>query len=133
MEVREVAAGVMSVLFGIVGVFWLIIVIRSGFAAPPQSSAVAATTLLVTGIVVLEIALAIMFPKKSGEPPDERERLIVARAGNMAGWALLLGVLLALGHYVNHGNGNVMFHVITLAFIVSGLVDYVAQILLFRR
>lgn len=133
MEVREVAAWVMAALFGVVGGVWLFLVVRSGFASPPNSFAVSAAGFLICGAVVLQIGLDIVFGKRSSEPPDERERLIVARAGNWAGWTLTLGVLYGLGRYVEDGNGNVLFHFIILAFIISGLVDYVSQIILFRR
>jgi hypothetical protein len=83
--------------------------------------------------VVLEVVLAIFFPRQAGAPPDERERLVVARAGHWAGLAFLFGVLPALGHYVVHGNGNIMFHVIVLSVFASGVVEYGAQIILFRR
>jgi hypothetical protein len=85
------------------------------------------------GVVVLEVALAIFFPRQSGAPPDERERLIVARAGHLAGLVFLVGVLPALGHYALHGNGNIMFHVIVLSLFVSGVAEYGSQIILFRR
>lgn len=133
MAVREIAAWVMVALFGVVGAFCLASILNVGLAAPPQKFAILAAVVTVMGVVVLEVVLAIFFPRQAGAPPDERERLVVARAGHWAGLAFLFGVLPALGHYVVHGNGNIMFHVIVLSVFASGVVEYGAQIILFRR
>ena len=133
MAVREIVAWVMVALFGVVGAFCLVSILDAGFAGPPQEAAIIAAGIAVVGVVVLEVALAIFFPRQSGAPPDERERLIVARAGHWAGLAFLFGVLPALGHYVANGNGNIMFNVILLSLFVSGVAEYGSQIILFRR
>ena len=133
MAVREIVAWVMVALFGVVGAFCLASILSAGLAAAPQKSAIVAAVVTVMGVVVLEVALAIFFPRQSGAPPDERERLIVARAGHWAGLTFLFGVLPALGHYAVHGNGNIMFHVIVLSLFVSGVAEYGSQIILFRR
>lgn len=133
MAVREIVAWVMVALFGVVGAYCLASILGAGLAAAPQKSAIVASIVTVMGVVVLEVALAIFFPRQSGAPPDERERLIVARAGHWAGLAFLFGVLPALGHYALHGNGNIMFHVIVLSLFVSGVAEYGSQIILFRR
>ncbi|OYU69319.1 MAG: hypothetical protein CFE28_04445 [Alphaproteobacteria bacterium PA2] len=123
----------MVALFGVVGASCLMSILSVGLAAAPQKSVISAAQFTVTGVVALEIALAIFFPRQSAAPPDERERLIVARAGHWAGLIFLFGVLPALGHYAVHGNGNIMFHVIVIALFVSGVAEYGAQIILFRR
>jgi len=133
MAVREIVAWVMVVLFGVVGASCLMSILSVGFAAAPQTSVISAAQFTVTAVIALEIALAIFFPRQSAAPPDERERLILARAGHWAGLTFLFGVLPALGHYAVHGNGNIMFHVIVIALFVSGLAEYGAQIILFRR
>ncbi len=133
MSVREIVDWVMVVVFGVAGAFCLVSILGAGLAATPPNFAIGAAVFTVTAVVVLEIALAVFFPKQSATPPDERERLIVARAGHWAGLVLLVGVLPALGHYAVHGHGNIMFNVIVLSLFVSGLVEYGAQIVLFRR
>lgn len=133
MAVREIVAWVMVALFGVVGAFCLASILDAGFAAPPQKVAIVAAVVTVTGVVALEAALAIFFPRRSGAPPDERERLVVARAGHWAGLAFLFGVLPALGHYAVHGDGNIMFNVIVLSLFASGMAEYGSQIILFRR
>ena len=133
MAVREMVAWAMVLLFGLVGAGSLSSIWSVGLSAAPQTSVIAGAGVMVTGVVVLEIALAIFLPRQSSAPPDERERLIVARAGHWAGLIFLVGVLPALGHYAVHGDGNLMFHVIVLSLFVSGLVEYGSQIILFRR
>lgn len=133
MAVREIVAWVMVALFGVVGASCLVSILDAGFAAAPQEAAIVAAGVAVVGVVVLEVALAIFLPRQSGAPPDERERLIVARAGHWAGLAFLFGVLPALGHYAVNGNGNIMFNVIVLSLFVSGVAEYGSQIMPFRR
>lgn len=133
MAVREIVAWVMVALFGAVGAVCLASILDAGFTAPPQKVAIVAALATVAGVAVLEIALAIFLPRQSGAAPDERERLIVARAGHWAGLAFLFGVLPALGHYAAHGDGNIMFNVIVLSLFVSGMAEYGSQIVLLRR
>lgn len=133
MAVREIVAWVMTVVFGLVGGYCLSEISRAGFSTAPNEAVISAASVTVTIVVALEIALWIFFPRQSAAPPDERERLIIARAGHWAGLALLVGVLPALGHYAVHGDGNIMFHVIVLSMLASGVVEYGAQIILFRR
>lgn len=133
MSVREVSAWVMALVFGVVGAGCLVSILSAGLDAQPQPSVVASAPTIVTCVILLEIALAVFFPKKSDAPPDERERLIIARTGHWAGLAFLAAVLPALGHYVVHADGDVMFNVIVLGLFVSGLIEYGGQVLLFRR
>ena len=88
MAVREIVAWVMVALFGAAGAFCLVSILGAGFTAPPQNSVIAAAVVTVTGVVVLEIALAMVFPKQSGAPPDERERFCrsLARITASAPW-----------------------------------------------
>ena len=133
MSVRELVAWAMVALFGVVGALCLNAVLGAGLGAPPQQAVIEAAGFAVTAVVVLEIALAIFFPKQSGAPPDERERLIIARAGHWSGLVFLFGVLPALGRYAIDGDGNIMFNVIVLSLFVSGVAEYGSQIILFRR
>lgn len=133
MSFREVSAWVMVIVFGGVGAGCLASILRAGLDAPPQPPVVASAPISVTCVILLEIALAVFVPKTSGAPPDERERLIIARTGHWAGLAFLAAVLPALGHYVVHADGDVMFNVIVLGLFASGLIEYGGQILLFRR
>lgn len=133
MSVREISAWIMVLVFGVVGAQCLISILRAGFDAPPQPAVVASAPAVIASVIVLEIVLAIFFPKQADARPDERERLIIARSGHWAGLAFSAAVIPALGHYVVHADGDVMFNVIVLGLFASGLAEYVAQILLFRR
>lgn len=133
MAVREIVAWVMVALFGVCGAVCLVSILGAGLSAAPQKSLISAAAITIASVIILEVALAIFFPRRSGAPPDERERLVVARAGHWAGLAFLFGVLPALGHYAVHGDGNIMFNVITLSLFASGVAEYGAQIILFRR
>ncbi|MFM8376117.1 MAG: hypothetical protein ACKN9P_08715 [Phenylobacterium sp.] len=133
MSVREFSAWIMFLVFGVAGAGCLISILRTGFDSPPQPAVVASAPAVIASVVVLEIALAIFFPKQADARPDERERLIIARSGHWAGLVFLAAVLPALGHYVVHADGDAMFNVIVLGLFVSGLVEYGAQVVLFRR
>ena len=133
MAVREVIAWVMAAMFAGVALFYGQSLRDAGFSAPPDKLAVAVAMTALIVVVVFEGALALFVPRLSSGPPDERERLIVARAGHWAGLAFLFGVVPALGHYVAQRDGDVMFHVIVIALIISGLIEYASQIVLFRR
>ena len=133
MSVREVSAWVMVLVFGVVGAGCLASILRAGLDAPPQPTVVASAPAIVASVIALEVVLAIFLPKKADAPPDERERLIIARTGHWAGLAFLAAVLPALGHYVVRADGDVMFNVIVLGLFASGLIEYGAQLVLFRR
>ena len=49
------------------------------------------------------------------------------------GWAVLGAVLRAMGHEVVLADGEVVFKVFVLGLFASGLIEYGAQIVLFRR
>jgi len=133
MSARELTAWAMVLLSGGIGASCLLAILNAGLDAPPQPAVLAAGSAAIVGVIALEILLSIFLPRQSDAAPDERERMILARAGHWSGLVFLFGVLPALGHYAMHANGNVMFNVIVLSLCVAALVEYGAQIVLFRR
>ena len=133
MSARELTAWAMVLLSGAIGASCLLAILDAGLGAPPQPAVLAAGSAAIAGAIALEILLSIFLPRQSGAAPDERERMIIARAGHWSGLVFLFGVLPALGHYALHRDGNVMFNVIVLSLCVAALVEYGAQIILFRR
>lgn len=133
MAVREVIAWAMVAMFAAVSVFYAQSLGEAGLSAPPNKLATIVATFALIVVVLLESAVAVFAPRLSSGPPDERERLIVARAGHWAGLAFLFGVVPALGNYVVQRDGDIMFNVIVIALIISGLIEYGSQIVLFRR
>jgi cytochrome b561 len=133
MSARELTAWAMILLSGGIGACCLLAILNAGLDAPPQPAVLAAGGAAIAGAIALEVLLSIFLPRQSDAAPDERERMILARAGHWSGLVILFGVLPALGHYAMHANGNVMFNVIVLSLCVAAFVEYGAQIVLLRR
>lgn len=132
MSFREKSAWAMLLLVACVGAFYVQGLVAIGIDGLPHGLAIELTILMVTGAIIVEVALAILTPKEADTPADERERTVIERAGHWSGLVLGFGVVSALGHFLSHGNGNIMFNVIVIALFVSTLVEYTAQIILFR-
>jgi hypothetical protein len=137
MSFREKSAWVMAALMTLAGLFYLDLVVgaslRLGAPAPPVGIFVAYVVLVVIGSVVVQTALALSAPKEASAPADERERPLLQRAGNWSGTVLAVGAVGALLHYLQHGNGNLLFHTLLGSLIVSQIAEYVFQIALLRR
>lgn len=99
-----------------------------------------ATTLaftLIAAFVVLEIVLhtvaALLAPAEARTPRDERERLIAARATNVAYPVLLVGVLMSAAVIHLTTSAWVMQQAVLLTIVVAEVVKFGTQIVLFRR
>jgi hypothetical protein len=87
----------------------------------------------VIGSVAAQVALALSAPNEANAPADERERPALQRAGNWSGVVLGVGAVTSLLHYLQHGNGNLLFHMVLGSLIVAQIAEYVFQIALLRR
>lgn len=87
-------------------------------------------------IVVLSIAghimIAISKPSEADGTMDERDKLIAARAGNIAGVILAVGLLGGLGAYLFTYDGNMLFHAAFLSLMISQVAEYGARIVYYR-
>ena len=136
MSFREQSAWVMALLMIATGLYY-------GWSVAAASRAIGATApaivvigyvfWLVVGSIVIQVALALSSPKEATAPADERERSVEQRAGNWSGFVLAAGAVLALGHFLVSGDGNMLFHLVMTSLIVSQIADYSLQILLLRR
>ena len=70
-------------------------------------------------------------------PPGREGELmawqVLARAGNWSGLVLGAGCIMALGNYLLHANGNLLFHGILLSLLVATVAESGFQLWLFRR
>jgi hypothetical protein len=64
---------------------------------------------------------------------DERERLIIWRAGQLSGIVLAVGLVASGAVYVMLPSGNMLFHHILGALIVAQIAEYMLQVYFFRR
>jgi hypothetical protein len=137
MSFREKSAWVMAALMTLAGIYYLHLVLGAsrelGAPAPPVGIFIAYVALVVIGSVVAQVGLVASAPTEANAPADERERPLLQRAGNWSGVVLGVGAVVSLLHYLQHGNGNLLFHMVLGSLIVSQIAEYVFQIALLRR
>ncbi|MEX0342310.1 MAG: hypothetical protein AB3N06_06975 [Erythrobacter sp.] len=131
MSFREKSAWVMAAVLLAVGAFYVKLVAVDG--VPPQAAAIPFVLFSVVLSVVAQIVLAIASPKEAASPADERERLVIDKAGHFSSYVLAVGVLTGLGHFMLSADGGRMFHIVLTCLILSQLAEYGAQIFLLRR
>lgn len=82
--------------------------------------------------IVLQIINAILAPKDARRPADERERLILLRAGRNAHVVLIIAVvLIPLGLHMDFNAPALMYHLM-LALVISEIVRAASQIAYYR-
>ena len=137
MSFREKSAWVMAVLMTLTGLYYLNLVVgvsrQLGAPAPPVGIFIAYVVLVVIGSVAAQVVLALSAPKEANAPADERERPALQRAGNWSGLVLAGAAVTSLLHYLQHGNGDLLFHTVLGSLIVSQIAEYAFQIALLRR
>lgn len=137
MSFREKSAWVMAALMTLGGLYYLHLVLGAsrqlGAPAPPVGVFAAYVMIVVIGSVAAQVVLAISAPKEANAPPDERERPALQRAGNWSGMVLGTAAAISLLHYLQHGDGDLLFHMVLGSLIVSQIAEYAFQILLLRR
>ncbi|MEL6860141.1 MAG: hypothetical protein AAFO74_17290 [Pseudomonadota bacterium] len=138
MAFKEKSAWVMSIALIVAGAFyaWSVFIIwqAAGMVPPPNVLGLAVGVVIIIAIAIFgHIVAAIGNPMDANAPEDERDRLVVWRAGNLGG--LVLGALSMTGlfHFAVLGNGNLLFHMIIGALTLSQLAEYVLTIWYYRR
>ena len=132
MSFREKSAWVMGAVILLSGVFYIMSALPYP-GAPVMETVIPYVFIVVVLSVVAQAALAIRSPGEAKAPLDERERIVVARAGHWSGIIMAVGVILAGIGYVAAPNGNMLFHHAMLALIVAQLAQYGLQIAFLRR
>lgn len=138
MGFREKSAWVMMLLLTGLGVFYANKVISStqvlGVTPSPNIRLIAvATVILVVGAILAHTIAAAASPEEADAPEDERDRLVLWRAGNISGWVLGFGVFAGLWHFAFLGDGNLLFHILVGSLILAQISEYALQILYYRR
>lgn len=137
MGFKERSSWVMAVIFVVLGVYYgdavySIALTQGSFPAPETKLASTAILVSIVGSIAANIVAAVMSPEDANAPEDERDKLIFSRAGNIAGWVLGCGVFGGLGHYLFHGDGDALFHILVGSLILSQLGLYVLQVYYYR-
>ena len=137
LSFREKSAWAMGALFLAITAFYLIdvqpISWREGLAPPVDRHFMKIMIATIVGSIIIQSVLASRNPKEADSPADERERLALARAGNLSGIILGFGSVAALMNYLVHSNGDLLFHGILISLLVSTIAESALQIYFFRR
>ncbi len=138
MAFREKLAWVMSVVLILAGLYYAGYVLGQGLAleaVPPPSIRLAFVYvgLVMAGAIIGASSVALQNTEEANAPADERERIILDKAGHWSGY--VLGVCAVCGAlvYWTTQYGHVMFHLVVAGLMLSQIAEYVFQIVLYRR
>lgn len=138
MSFQEKSAWVMCLALLISGSFyaWSVLALANVLQdiPPPNVGGLAIGVVIIVAIAIFGHAIAaIGNPMDANAPEDERDRLVVWRAGNLSG--ALLGVICMLGlfAFVIMDSGNLLFHIIVAGMVVSQIAEYALTIWYYRR
>ena len=138
MPFREKTAWAMALILIGGAAFYLYMIISAsralGQTAPPiVGFVIAYVVVIVIASVILMAALAATSPREANAPADEREKIIGDKAGNWAGYVMVVPALGGLWHYAVNMDGNMLFHLVFLSLMLGQIADYVFQVVLCRR
>ena len=104
-------------------------------AVPPPSIklAVVYVGFVIIGSIVGASSVASQNAEEANAPADERERIMIDRAGHWSGYVLAFGAVAGALHYWSSQDGHLMFHLVVAGLMLSQIAEYVFQIILFRR
>ena len=138
MAYREKLAWVMSIVLILAGSFYGWEVIGHGLAIgeiPPPSLglAVVYVFLVVIGSIIGAAGTALLNIGEAEQPADERETIILDKAGHWSGYILGAAVVFGVLHYWYYEDGRLLFHSVVAGLMLSQIAEYVFQIVLYRR
>lgn len=138
MPFREKSAWAMMAILTLAGLYYyhkiIAISLAAGETAPPIMPLVIAYVvfIIIASVIVMPIVAA-SSGREADEPADEREQIILAKAGNWSGYALGFAAVAGLFHYAWTQDGNLLFHIIFAGLMLSQIAEYGFQIWLYRR
>ncbi|WP_084418161.1 hypothetical protein [Henriciella litoralis] len=137
MSFHEKSAWAMALIMvaGILYYFSVVADMSAGLdqLAPPVLPVVVAYIVVIVVLSIIgHVLIAISKPSEANDMMDERDKLIAARAGNISGVILGIGVIAALGNYLFNYDGNLLFHTAFGALMMSQLAEYAARIVYYR-
>jgi hypothetical protein len=138
MTFQEKSAWIMCLALLVSGAFYGMLVFNAaqalGAMPPPNGIGMGIAVIIIVAIAIFGHAVAAIGNLAvASEPEDERDRVVVWRAGNLSG--LLLGVLclLSIFAYAVVQSGHMMFHLIVAAMVISQFAEYALIIWYYRR
>ena len=138
MSFHEKSAWLMAVILTLCGLKYFQQVVAMSKAAgeiiaPSLQMLSSFTISIVVLAIVGHIVTAVMAPKEANADPDERERGIFNRAGNLSGYILGFGAIAGLLHFLFIANGNLLFYIIFASLLLAQIAEYALQIFYYRR
>lgn len=138
MSFREKSAWGMMVVLLLAGIYYfkrvIGVSIEQGAAAPPSLRFLLTYIVAVVILsIIVNIIVAASNPDEAEAPADEREKLVLAKAGHLSGIVLGVGVVSALWHYSVNQDGHLMFHIAFGSLMVSQVTEYALQVFYLRR
>ena len=138
MTFQEKSAWIMCFALIVSGAFYGLLVLNAaqalGSMPPPNGIGMGIAVIIIVAIAIFGHAVAALGnPADANAPEDERDRVVVWRAGNLSG--VLLGVLclLSIFAYAVIQSGHMMFHLIVAAMVISQFAEYALTIWYYRR
>ena len=137
MSFHEKSAWVMGLIMiaGMAFYFRTVAAMSEGLEqlAPPVLPLVIVYIVVIVVLSIIgHILIAVSRPSEADDMMDERDKLVAARAGNIAGLVLGIGLISALGGYLINYDGNQLFHAAFGALMVSQIAEYAARIVYYR-
>lgn len=136
MSFHEKSAWAMGALMLVTGLWYLFLVLGIPVDAPAPAQLGAAipwVLAVIVGSIAIQILLAAFNLRDAQKPADERERLVIDRAGHWSGYVLAAGVVTGAIHYLGYGEGNRLLQFVIGSMIAAQLAEYAFQVVLFRR
>lgn len=138
MPFREKSAWVMMILLIAMGLLYGRAVFAMsaalGETAPPSIRLIIGiTVLIVIGAITAHTLVALTGPSDANAQEDERDKLVLWRAGNLSGLILGFGVVTGLWHFLAQRDANMLFHLVTASLVISQIAEYALTILYYRR
>ena len=138
MSFREKTAWAMGAILIAAGILYFQRVIGLSQAlgetsAPNIRFVIGYILLVVIASIIVNSMIAGAASKEAEAPADERERAILDKAGHWSGYVLAVFAVAGLWHYSWLNDGNLLFHIVFGALMLSQIAEYGFQIFLFRR
>ncbi|MEO0574018.1 MAG: hypothetical protein AAF004_01055, partial [Pseudomonadota bacterium] len=90
------------------------------------------TIILIVFAVVGHIIVALARPSEADDMVDERDRVVIDKAGHWSGYILGFGVISGLFMYMFSYSGSVLFYTVFGSLMLAQFAEYVFQIVLYR-
>lgn len=136
MAFQEKSAYIMTIALALTGAIFFPTLISHWFAKSTLSELRFLIVMVVIQVIIAvvgHIVIAALSPKDANAALDEREKLILVKAGHYSGLLLGLGVLFSLATYLFIPSGDLLFILVSGSFFLSQISEYIIQIFFFRR